>query len=72
MTDLDLAIMKLFNLHKTRREMSYASIYQNTYEKMAIELNKKVKDLSGREYIDFSSLEIEDILTKYSTNKCVS
>jgi len=66
MTELDLAIVKLYKLHKNRIVMSFNSIYHGVYVEMAITLNKKIKDLSGRNYADFRLSEIEEIIKRDS------
>jgi len=46
-------IAKLNALHKTREQMQYASLYQFAYEAEAIRLNTRLKELTGKDYVNF-------------------
>jgi hypothetical protein len=58
MYELEL-LVKLKNLHEMRKEMSFASIYHAHYEDMAIELNQKLRSISGKNYIDYTLKELD-------------
>jgi hypothetical protein len=52
-------------LHERRKEMSHASLYHAQYEEEAIKLNKELIDISGKNYIDYTSSEIALALRCY-------
>jgi hypothetical protein len=52
-------------LHERRKEMSYASIYHAQYEEEAIKINKELRDISGKDYVDYTSSEISLALRCY-------
>jgi hypothetical protein len=58
-------LMKLHDLHETRKSMSYASIYHGVYEDIAIKLNTKLFELTGKNYVDFSYQDIEDATAEF-------
>lgn len=45
-------IKKLDDLHAARKQMSYRSVYHGSYEAIAIEINKELKNLTGIDYIE--------------------
>jgi len=46
--------------------MSYQSIYHGVYQDMAIDLSTKLKELTGRDYVEFSDKEIKDARIEYA------
>lgn len=56
-----LTLIKLKQLHDTRSEMSFRSLYHATYEAEAIKLNQSLFSATGKNYTDFTKQEIEDI-----------
>lgn len=57
-------LVKLYNLHETRKSMAHHSIYHQQYVDKAIELNSELKALTGRDYTEFSRAEISDAIVE--------
>lgn len=55
-------VKELFHLHQVRKEMSYSSIYHGVYEGKCIALNQDLLSLTGKNYTEFSSEEIENMV----------
>lgn len=51
-------LVALTVLHERRKEMSHASLYHGPYEEEAIKLNKQLKEISGKDYVDYTLPEI--------------
>ena len=58
-------LIKLHDLHETRKSISYSSIYHGVYQDIAIKLNTELLNLTGKNYIDYSKTEIEEVAIEF-------
>lgn len=59
-------LTKLHSLHEMRKEMTLHSMYHGCYVEKCVALNLKLKELTGKNYVDFSKKEIEKAIVEYN------
>ena len=57
-------LAKLFSWHETRKQMSHHSIYHQRYMDECIKLNDELVELTGKNYIDYPTSEIENAVAE--------
>jgi hypothetical protein len=57
-------LVKLYELHETRKGMSEHSLYHGVYVEEAIKLNNALKKISGKNYSTYSKEQINNAIVE--------